>query len=79
MTIAGKFEVRAILVLGIAFSCYVAEATLRRGLVGAAGPTDFSVNSHGAKADGKPGAGSEFNVNSYGAKADGKTNNVQVS
>lgn len=85
MTIAGRFEVRAILVLGLAFSCYVAEATLRRGLVGAAGPTDFSVNSHDANAEdksgaggGKPGAGSEFNVNSYGAKADGKTNNVQA-
>ncbi|KAK9983733.1 hypothetical protein SO802_033258 [Lithocarpus litseifolius] len=53
MTIAGRFEVKAILVLGLAFSCCVAEATLRRGLVGAAGPTDFNVNSYGAKADGK--------------------------
>uniref|UniRef100_A0A7N2N363 Uncharacterized protein n=1 Tax=Quercus lobata TaxID=97700 RepID=A0A7N2N363_QUELO len=53
MTIAGRFEVRAILVLGLAFSCCVAESTLRRGLVGAAGPTDFNVNSYGAKADGK--------------------------
>lgn len=53
MTFAGRFEVRAILVLGLAFSCCVAESTLRRGLVGAAGPTDFNVNSYGAKADGK--------------------------
>jgi hypothetical protein len=52
MTIAGRFEVKAVVVLGLAFSCFVAEAISRRGLIDA-GPTDFNVNSYGAKADDK--------------------------